>query len=126
MVIARHDICNGLLKSTSCKCASSEEVCGFFEEIGLYMKREVFDLYLVWEIYGDYVLNYWLICKPAILELRKTHRTAYASFENLYDQCVAHSARTEPEAIKVAMEDLKMFAEAEVQDKSEAVLNVAR
>jgi hypothetical protein len=125
-VKSRKEICNCFLKREPCKTAALEDVAGFFEEIGVYLEREVFDCPLVWDIYGSYVENYWLILKPAILDLRGIDPTAYTSFEKLYDRCAAHSVKNGTVESGLTADDLKEFAKSEAKDAVGIALGISQ
>lgn len=116
MVASRKAVCSWYLKKSEGTNASLEDVASFFEEIDLFINRKVFDISLVWEIYGAYVENYWPIFEPVVENLRKNDRSAYTAFENLHGKCVAYSATKGLSIAHKTKEELEKFANAESDD----------
>ncbi len=57
----------------------------FFETIGLLLRHKVVPVEFVWQIFGDWVKNYWILIEPYIKEVRKKTKdeTFYTEFEYL-------------------------------------------
>ena len=49
---------------------SEGEVLGFFEDLGIYLERGVFDKSLLWEKYSYYIEHYWIMYEKHISEYR--------------------------------------------------------
>lgn len=81
---ARKAICKAYREQKPLPVQSAERVSCFFEELGLYRHKKVFDKYTVWELYSYYVEHYWPLLKPRIEDMRKEDKTVYTSFEALH------------------------------------------
>ena len=46
------------------------EVLSFFESLGVYLRRRVFDKEILWEKYSYYVEHYWIIFRDHVEEFR--------------------------------------------------------
>lgn len=82
----RHEACPDHPKS-SLKIGNAEgTVLGFFEDLGLYYKRGVFDIEIVWERYSYFIEHYWSMYQPSITEFRADSKDAswFSSFEELF------------------------------------------
>jgi hypothetical protein len=64
------------------------EVLSFFETLGLYLKRRVFDRELLWEKYSYFIEPYWQMFSPHINHLRSSRNdpSFYDQFEYLNEQ----------------------------------------
>jgi hypothetical protein len=72
-----------------------QHLVGFFEELGLYLKKGVFDVEIIWELYCDSIERYWPITEPLINDMRAKYqdRTYYWNFEYLYKETIKHSKK---------------------------------
>jgi hypothetical protein len=92
-------------------------VLGFFEELGLYLRRKVFDLPTVWEFYSYDVEHYWPILEPRIREFRTSSKddSWYSEFEYLNDEIVKYSKKKSCPTGKTDAE-IKKFIRGELKD----------
>jgi hypothetical protein len=89
-------------------------VLSFFEEIGIYVKNEVFDLEPVWDLYSYYIEHYWPILLPRVSEYRITESddSYYDRAQLLYDKCCALSKKRKANPKKTEVQ-LAQFVEGE-------------
>ena len=68
-----------------------ETVLSFFEELGFFLRRGIFDLLAVWEMYSYYIEHYWPLLEPHVAELRRSEndKTFYENAELLYRKSCA-------------------------------------
>jgi hypothetical protein len=91
------------------------DVLTFFEDIGIYLERGVFDIESIWDKYGYYIEHYWAIYRPHIDEFRAETKdnTWYEKFEYLKNKMEEHS-RKRGVAITVKTQDeIKKFMTGE-------------
>jgi hypothetical protein len=64
------------------------EVCSFFDDIGVLLRRKLIDIRLVSDLFGSWVRSYWEKVKPLIEGRRKdlNDPTIYMWFEYLYNE----------------------------------------
>lgn len=82
--IARREICSTHGQSKRIT-RSDEFVLSFFEDLGLYLKKNVLSADLMWEAHSYYIEHYWPILKPKIVEfrLKSNDQSWYSKFEYL-------------------------------------------
>jgi hypothetical protein len=56
----------------SSRPAISERVLDFFEDLGLFLRRDYLDEELVWSTFGFYAVRWWAVCKGYIVEERRS------------------------------------------------------
>ena len=68
---------------------SARTVANFFENIGLYVKRDVLDAGFMADMWGDIILTTWLRMAPMIVNLRlvQKHSEIWENFEYLAMVC---------------------------------------
>jgi hypothetical protein len=88
MAEARREICKCYKDGKDGGIQSAERIACFFETLGLYHERKMFDTVLIWELYSSYVENYWPILKPRIEKMRADDgdHSIYTHFEDFYDR----------------------------------------
>lgn len=114
---ARKEVCQSFRDDKVMGNLAAERVCGFFEKLGLYHKRNIVDSHLAWEMYSYYVEHYWPILEPTLLDLRKDDKTIFTAFE-LFHKDMKHFSKK----LKVPCDDkrpdvLKDFAKSELARK---------
>jgi hypothetical protein len=64
------------------------EVCSFFDDVGVLLRRKLIDIRLVSDLFGSWVRSYWEKVKPLIEGRRKdlNDPTIYMWFECLYNE----------------------------------------
>lgn len=117
MFEARKAICTAFQDETKCSVQSAERVACFFEEIGLYVKKKVFELDIVWELYSTYIEHYWPILESRVLDMQKEDPTVYKSFQSLHTQIKQFSATQGTPVVVFTREQLLEFV-AEELDKA--------
>jgi hypothetical protein len=94
-----------------------EEVTGYFEDIGLLLRRRIVPAYFLWSMLADDVFNYWQALRDYLVWVRRTTRneTYYEDFD-LLRNCLAalEKKRTGVEALRPDTE-LREFLEDETK-----------
>ncbi|HEY0018202.1 MAG TPA: hypothetical protein VGC13_17945 [Longimicrobium sp.] len=64
---------------------AEETVCTFFENLGLYVEKQVVSQEIAWELYSYYVEHYWAMLEREIRDIRKENEdpTLYCHFQRL-------------------------------------------
>jgi ribosomal-protein-alanine N-acetyltransferase len=99
------------------ECA--EEVCDYFEALGLMLRKNITPKYFTWTMYYDYIAKYWSLLQGYVHWSRteRGDRTYYCEFQYLYDRMVklqeriAKLKKFEPPTA----EDLRPFLRSELQ-----------
>jgi len=110
----RYDL--GILKISR----TEGEVLGFFEDLGIYLRRKVFDEKLVWDKYSYYVEHYWLMYEKHISEYRARENDSswYDQFEYLNDEMKRHATKMKIKYEARTKEDIKLFIKGEKEEAS--------
>lgn len=82
---ARKDACNNYSHNNNTINQDETEILGFFEDIGIFLKRGAFDSELIWDKFSYYIDHYWYMFKSHVLEFRRIEKdnTWYEKFEYL-------------------------------------------
>lgn len=90
-----------------------ETLMNFFEDLGLFARRDYLDRELIWSTFGFYAVRWWAACKGYVLEERRLEHDAslFDQFEYLAMHFVAHDAEKNLE--EPTPSDLKRFLEDE-------------
>lgn len=85
MLASRKKACENYLTDQLRIRREQSDVIGFFEAVGVYLERGIFDTESVWDKYSDYVEHYWAMYQPHIMEFRAESKdpTWYEKFEKL-------------------------------------------
>ena len=70
MIKYRHTACENRLKSSRKIDAAESQVLGFFEEMGLFLRKGVLEEEFVWITYSYFIEHYWSMLEPNIKEFR--------------------------------------------------------
>jgi ribosomal-protein-alanine N-acetyltransferase len=97
----------------------AEEVCGYFEDLGLMLKKGITPEYFTWTMYYDYIVTYWPLLQSYVRRFRTQSgdSTYYCEFEYLYGKMVElQRRRTKVQKVEPpSAEDLRDFLESELQ-----------
>jgi ribosomal-protein-alanine N-acetyltransferase len=97
----------------------AEEVCGYFEDLGLMLRKGITPKYFTWTMYYDYIVTYWPLLQSYVRRLRtgSGDSTYYCEFEYLYGKMVELQRRTaRVEKVEpLSAGDLRDFLESELQ-----------
>jgi hypothetical protein len=71
------------------------DVLGFFEDLGVFLNKGVFDVDVIWDKYSYYIEHYWAMYEPHIREFRISDNddTWYSKFEYLYQKMAKESKK---------------------------------
>jgi hypothetical protein len=93
------------------------EALAFFEDIGLYYRKRVFTLDVIWERYSYYIEHYWAMYRLHIGRLRE--RTSdiswFSNFERLHREIVIFGKRAYRLDPTTTPEDVARFAASELR-----------
>lgn len=66
----------------------SESVVDFFEDLGMYLRRDYFDEELAWSTFGFYAVRWWAACRNYVLEERRANndQTLFTDFESAVER----------------------------------------
>ncbi|HEY7491888.1 MAG TPA: hypothetical protein VIH59_12375, partial [Candidatus Tectomicrobia bacterium] len=89
----------------------------FFEDPGLYLKKRIFDIEMLWELYSYYAEYYWPILEPRVRELRAERKdnTWYSNFENLCKETIAYSKKQRAPYSDKTDQELRRFVASEIE-----------
>ena len=116
MINARRHVCEDYEKNEKTIFQPEELLLAFFEEIGHYLRRRVFDVSIVWEFYSYYVDYYWVIVEPRIKEFRTSShdKTWFSEFEFLAKQLAEYSKKRRASTVEKTDEQVKKFIQGEL------------
>jgi hypothetical protein len=119
LIQARIHICEDFTKAETSIQVYEEPVLNFFEELGLYLKKGVFDKEIVWEIYSYEVQHYWQILRPRVdaFTTVDNDKTWYSNFKYLFDEMNKQSLRKNAK-LPETQEALEKFVKGELVRRS--------
>lgn len=127
MLNARKEACSKYLKSDKSITRTDELVLGFFEDLGLYSEKRIFDLEIVWGKYSQNIVYYWSILESGVSDLRESTNdlTWYEDFQTLCKKISMHSRKRGITNRKKTKMDLTEFAKTEIEyiEKLESTYN---
>ncbi len=93
------------------------EVLGFFEEIGLLVRKGVISVEFVWECYSYYIERYWAMMKENIREYRKFTKdeTWFEHFQKLKERMQIFSEKRNASSRPVEKEEIQKFIKGECE-----------
>jgi len=115
MLASRKKACENYLTDQLKIKREQSDVIGFFEDVGVYLERGVFDTESVWDKYSYYVEHYWAMYQPHIMEFRAASKdtTWYEKFETLKTKMEEFSKKKGLKIIGKTQEELKKFISVE-------------
>jgi hypothetical protein len=118
MINARKIICKNFQDNKELEACAAERIASFFEKLGLYHERKIFDSKIIWELYSHYVENYWGILKKEITLMRINidDQTIYTHFEKFFNDMAKISKRRNAPDSRKTKEQLLEFSEQEQQE----------
>lgn len=114
---ARKEVCSNYKKSILKINQRDELVLHFFEEIGIYLKKRIINLSIIWEFYSYYIEYYWPILKPKITNMReeKKDKTWYENFEYLFNKICRYSKRKKLKVTTKTKDEIEGFISSELE-----------
>jgi len=99
------------------ECA--DYVIGFFEDLGLLLRKKIAPEHFVWTMNCYYVLRYWEVTKHFIEWARREcdDPTYYSEFEYLYGRMLKFEGRRIKKKVEFSKTELRKFLEDELQIK---------
>ncbi len=111
MLASRKKACENYLLDQLRIMREQSDVIGFFEDVGVYLEREVFDTESIWDKYSYYIEHYWAMYQPHIMEFRAESKdpTWYEKFEALKNKMEKFSSKRGLKVVGKTQEELKKF-----------------
>lgn len=115
MLAARKQSCNNYLADKLKINAEQGLILGFFEDIGVYFDRKVFDAEAVWDKYSYYIEYYWIMYQPHINEFRGDTKdnTWYEKFEALNKEMEKFSSKKGASVNPKSQDEINKFIQGE-------------
>lgn len=115
MMESRKKACENYLNDQLKIKREQSDVIGFFEDIGIYLERSVFDDEALWDKYSYYIEYYWAMYQPHIMEFRAETKdpTWYDKFEMLKNRMDKVSKKKGLKIIGRTQEEIKKFINTE-------------
>jgi hypothetical protein len=85
------------------------KITWFFEVLGLYLKKKIFDGPTLWELYSQPVEYIWQGFGPLIAHMRKKDASAYTNFEYLYDRLAEHGRKVGSPCIRHTEDQIRRY-----------------
>lgn len=91
-------------------------VLNFFEELGLYYKKKVFDTDVLWSMFALQVENYWSVLSPMIHEYRaeEKDKTYYEDFEYMKNEFEKYSRKRGLNIVDKTGDQIREYAEKQI------------
>lgn len=116
MVKSRMYVCKNRLNQDVSVSDSDDMVLIFFEDMGIYRKRDIFDKELVWDTYSFYIEFYWPMLVPKIKEQwAGGDETIYSNFKALYDETIKLTKQKEGYNPIKKSQEVEGFARGEIE-----------
>lgn len=121
IVAARKTTCINYQKGTKNIGKAEGEVLGFFEELGLLLKKRVVSTEFIWESYSYFIEHYWSMLEPNIKEFRLStnDNSWYDNFESLRKAIGKYSKKRKCPSSDKTEEEIKRFIRGEIEDFTE-------
>jgi hypothetical protein len=118
----RHEACAAYPQENLRIENAEGDVLGFFEDLGLYYKRGVFDIEIIWERYSYFVEYYWAMYYSSIYKYRSetADNTWFRCFENLYNAIQNYSKKECGMSAPKTEEQISKFIRGELAVRSSA------
>jgi hypothetical protein len=115
MLASRKKACENYLTDQLRISREQSDVLAFFEDVGVYLQRGVFDIESVWDKYSYYIEHYWAMYQPHIIEFRAESKdpTWYEKFEMLKSKMEEFSKKKGLKVVGKSQEELKKFISVE-------------
>jgi len=97
---------------------SEGEVLGFFEDLGIYLRRGVFDKDLLWNKYSYFIGHYWIMFEKHILKYRAKENddTWFDQFEYLNSQMSEYANKKKFKYGTRTPKEIEKFIKGEQQE----------
>src|SRR5262249_48205247 len=94
-----------------------EEVCGYFEDVGLLLRRRVVPAYFIWSMLADYALLYWQLLRDYVAWVRRStyNPTYYEDFDLLNKRIAALEKKRTGVEVVAPEGELRKFLEDEAK-----------
>lgn len=115
---ARRDVCKQYLADdTNIETHGCLKLLHFFEELGIYAKKGVFDVDVLWSLFNERIVFYWNILEEKIqaYRQRENDKTFYEDFANLKMEMDRHSEKRGQNSDEKTRTQRKEFAKRELE-----------
>ena len=118
MVKFRKITCENHLKGNKKIGKAEGEILGFFEQLGLLLKKGVINEEFIWESYSYLIENYWSMLESNINELRQStqDKSWYDHFEFLRESVKKYAKGRKLVSKDKTEEDINRFISSEIVD----------
>lgn len=118
MLKARKKTCEQYSPDSKTVNQYAAQILYFFEELGMYMEKNIMTIDVIWEIYSYDIEHYWPITKNGILSLRKKSNDSsyYSNFEKLYNSIQKYNKKMKTPFTERTAEEIADFITGEKQN----------
>lgn len=118
MIGYRRTTCRGYQEGTRRIKMAEGEVLGFFEEMGLLLRKGVVSQEFVWETYSYYIEHYWPMLEANIREYRNStgDDTWFENFQHLADSMQEYSKKRKCPTRAKTEEEISNFISGELEN----------
>jgi len=111
----RSRVSNALLKGL--RLAEAEDLFDFFEQIGLFVRRDLLDAEIAYSFFFHWVNLYWVAGRQIIQQKREGAAGLWVDFEYLYSKLLQIEIKTDPKSrfINLSPELIRASLEEEMQ-----------
>lgn len=116
LLSARKQACSNYLSDQPRIKAEEGQILSFFEDVGVYLERKVFDDEAVWDNYSYYIEHYWAMYLPHINEFRAETKdnTLYEKFQSLNQAMHDFSSKKGVATNPKSQDEINKFIRGEV------------
>lgn len=120
MLEARRQACSNYLSDRLRINSEQGQILGFFEDIGVYLERKIFDKEAVWDKYSYYIEHYWAMYQPHINEFRAETKdnTWFEKFQTLHEAMEGFSMKKDVSVTPKSQEKIQKFIRGEMRESA--------
>jgi hypothetical protein len=120
---------NNMLKSRKAACINyknrnnkigkaESDVLGFFEDMGLLLKKKALSEEFIWETYSYFIEHYYTMLEPNIKEFRQSTKdnSWYKNCEELSEKMKKYSKKSKASTYKKTNQKIEQFIKGELED----------
>lgn len=121
MMDFRRRTCENHLRNSKRILMPEGEVLGFFEDMGLLLRKGALDKEIIWNSYSYYIEHYWSILDPNIKEFRASSKdnTWYENFAELREQMRNYSIKKKAPSQDKSEAEIRKFIETELERQTQ-------
>jgi len=120
MLEARKHACNNYREDKLRIRAEQGLILDFFEDVGVYLERKVFDVEVVWNKYSYYIEHYWPMYQPHINKFRTETKdnTWYEKFQALNKEMTKFSSKKGTTVNSKSQDEIEKFIRGETEEST--------